>query len=125
MGKGDEKLLAELRVCETRVWRALVEGDMSADAASLDNDFLGVYSDGFAKKPDHVQQLEDGPTIDSFELSECRLMQLGQDYVLFSYRADFQKRTKTASEAMYVSSIWRRTDKGWINVFSQDTPASA
>ena len=123
MSIGHTELLAELEVYEMRVWEALVQGDKVADAAALHADFLGVYSDGFAEKADHVQQLEHGPTIESFELSDCRVLPLGQNYVVFSYRADFLKRAKTEAEAMYISSIWHRSDGGWINVFSQDTPA--
>ena len=123
MGNEHVELLAEIETCETRVWEAMVQGDKSADAAALHADFLGVYSDGFAVKADHVQQLEDGPTIESFELSDCRVLPLGLNYAVFSYKADFLKKAKTAPEAMYVSSIWQRTDGGWVNVFSQDTPA--
>ncbi len=123
MGNGHVELLAELETCERRVWEALVQGDKLADAEALHADFLGVYPDGFAAKADHVQQLEDGPTIERFELSDCRILPLGHDYMVFSYRADFLKKAKTVSEAMYVSSIWQRSDGGWINVFSQDTPA--
>ena len=123
MGKTLDPLLAELKDCETRVWEALVHGDKIADANALHADFLGVYSDGFAEKSDHVQQLEDGPTIESFALSECRILPLCNDCAVFSYRADFLKKTKTTTETMYVSSIWKRNDEGWINLFSQDTPA--
>ena len=117
------ELLAELEVCETRIWEALVLGDKLADSEALHTNFLGVYSDGFAVKADHVRQLEDGPTIENFELSDCRVLPLGHDFVVFSYRADFLRKTKIAIEAMYVSSIWQRSEDGWTNVFSQDTPA--
>jgi hypothetical protein len=123
MGKEQTELLAELRLCETRVWKALVQGDMQADAETLHPDFLGVYSDGFAEKSDHIQQLEDGPTVRNFTLSDCRVLPLGQDYAVISYRAEFQRITKTTTETLYVSSIWQRNEGSWINVFSQDTPA--
>lgn len=123
MGNRHIELLAELEVCETRIWEALVLGDKLADSEALHTNFLGVYSDGFAVKADHVRQLEDGPTIENFELSDCRVLPLGHDFVVFSYRADFLRKTKIAIEAMYVSSIWQRSEDGWTNVFSQDTPA--
>ncbi len=124
MGTKHDQLLSEMEACERGVWQALVQGDKLADAEALHADFLGVYSDGFATKTDHVQQLEDGPTLESFELSDCRILSLGYDYVVFSYRADFLRKRKKILEAMYVSSIWQRTDGDWKNVFSQDTPAS-
>ena len=122
--KHGEALLQELEVCETAVWDALVRGDMKTDEAALDDGFLGVYSDGFAEKMDHVQQLADGPTITSYQLSDLRVLSLGNDHAVLSYRAEFLRSQKTESEAMYVSSIWRRSETGWINVFSQDTPAT-
>ena len=117
-------LLAELTTCETAVWEALVSGDKDADAAALQDGFLGVYSDGFATKSDHVRQLDDGPTVQSFTLSDCRVMPLGHDHAVFSYRAEFVRTGKDQTEAMYISSIWQRTEDGWINVFSQDTIAT-
>lgn len=124
MGIRHDALLAELKLCETRVWEALVCGDMIADAEALDADFLGVYSDGFAGKVDHVRQLKHGPTIESFTLSRSRALPLGQDHAILSYRADFL-RPGNVPQAMYVSSIWKRHGAGWVNVFSQDTPALA
>lgn len=121
---GDQaNMLEELRQCETRVWEALVQGDQQADAQALHADFLGVYPDGFAGKAEHVQQLEDGPTIARFALSACRVLPLTQDCAVFSYRAEFLRPSRQVPEAMYVSSIWQRTAGGWVNVFSQDTPA--
>ena len=117
------QLLFELEACETSVWEALVRGDALADKAALHDDFLGVYSDGFSEKTDHVQQLDDGPTITSFELTNCRILSLGNDHAVFSYRADFIRTGNGAAEAMYVSSIWQRSKGSWLNVFSQDTPA--
>lgn len=119
----DDTLLAELRLCETKVWEALVGGDRQADDAALDESFLGVYSDGFSGKADHVQQLAHGSTIESYELSDLRVKPLGSEHAILSYRAEFLRRKRTEPEAMYVSSIWRRTKQSWINVFSQDTLA--
>ncbi len=115
--------MRELHQRETDVWTALVRGDVQADEASLDDDFLGVYPDGYASKADHVLQLENGPTITEFELSSLRVLSLGGEHALLTYRADFRRTRSKESEAMYVSSIWRRIDTGWINIFSQDTPA--
>lgn len=119
----DDTLLEELLSCETRVWDALVIGDRQADAAALDDSFLGVYPDGFAAKADHVQQLAQGPTVKSYKLSRQRAVALGEDYAVLCYRAEFVRQDSADAEAMYVSSIWRRSEEGWINVFSQDTPA--
>ncbi len=116
-------LLAELIACETAVWQALVSGDAEADRAALAADFLGVYPDGFAGRDAHAAQLSGGPTVTGFRLSDARLLPLGADHAILAYRADFRRTGRTDDEAMYVSSVWQRAPSGWVNIFSQDTPA--
>ena len=112
---------------ETAVWNALLMGDPAADAKLLDEAFLGVYASGFASKAEHVAQLENGPTIERFELSEARIKTLAPDLVLLSYRAQYvrkEPRSTKESHVMYVTSIWRQVAAHWLNVFSQDTNAT-
>ncbi|MFK7835246.1 MAG: DUF4440 domain-containing protein [Sulfitobacter sp.] len=116
-------LLAEVVAYETRVWDALVSGDKAADAGHLSDRFLGVYSDGFAGKADHAGQLDNGPTVLSYTLADHKIMAFGENHALLSYRATFRRVGQDRSEMMYVSSVWERMPDGWINVFSQDTPA--
>lgn len=116
-------LLEALTAYETAVWDALVSGDRAADEAMLADTFLGVYSDGFVDKSDHVSQLNDGPTIADFALSDLKVQTLGADHGVLSYRADFTRIGSVVPEVMYVSSIWERRKDGWINVCSQDTVA--
>ena len=104
---------------EKQVWQALVSGDKTADAALLSDDFVGVYPDGFAKKADHTDQLNQGPTVQSYTLDGLRIMQLGTDHAVLSYHACFRRVGKTADEKMYVSSIWQREGSTWINILSR------
>jgi hypothetical protein len=117
--------LEEILDCERAVWSALVAGDAVADAELLTDDFLGVYSSGFAGKAEHADQLQHGPTIASYELSHARLVTLAEDVALLSYRADWSPHHAQGAptQTMYVTSIWRRVDGCWQNFFSQDTPA--
>ena len=118
------KLLGDLLAHEERVWQALCDGDAAADSALLAEDFLGVYPDGFATRADHAAQLERGPSIIRFTLSEARALRLGAQHGLLSYRARFLRPGRPAEEEMYVTSVWEQRGAGWINLFSQDTPAS-
>ncbi|MFS4583115.1 DUF4440 domain-containing protein [Phaeobacter sp. C3_T13_0] len=131
-----DQLLQELLAAETAVWRALQQGDVAADCAALHTDFLGVYPSGFAGRDDHTDQLEQGPSIAQFAIEQARVLSLGPDCALLAYRATYRRisrpvdqnkadQNKDVSEesAMYVSSIWRREDGVWINIFSQDTKA--
>jgi hypothetical protein len=109
---------------ETEVWSALKSGDIVTDTRLLADDFLGVYSSGFAGKAEHTGQLRDGPTVAEYELSEARLQILSEEVVLLSYRAQWVRRKGRAvgnRESMYVTSIWRHRDGEWKNIFSQDT----
>lgn len=117
-----ETLLSLITSYEKQVWQALISGDKTADAALLSNDFVGVYPDGFAKKADHTDQLNQGPTVQSYTLDYLRIMQLGTDHAVLSYRSRFRRVGKTADEIMYVSSIWQREGNIWVNILSQDTP---
>jgi hypothetical protein len=115
--------LATLVQAERSVWRALLSGDAAADAALLDDAFLGVYPTGFATRDDHAAQLSQGPTVAAFRLEEPRLLDLAPDLALLAYRAVFTRPGTPDPETMYVSSLWRRDGATWRNLFSQDTPA--
>ena len=120
----ENTLLADLFAYETRVWDALVAGDAATDSGLLSEDFLGVYPDGFANKADHVGQLAQGATVDTFKISQCQAKPLGEGHAIFSYKAQFRRHGQPIDETMFVSSVWERTREGWINVFSQDTPCA-
>src|SRR5437870_3986628 len=58
---------------ESKVWAALTSGDARADEDLLTEDFLGVYSTGFAGRDAHVGQLQFGPTVRAYSLSRARV----------------------------------------------------
>ena len=120
-----DALWAELWACELGVWEALRTGNIDSDAAVLAGDFLGVYTDGFAGKSDHVAQLSKGPSIQVYAIDGFRARRIGDDYALVVYRAVFTRHARDSEEVMYVTSIWQRASPGWINVFSQDTPSNS
>lgn len=117
-------LLAELLDHENRVWAALVAGDAQADMALLSQDFLGVYPDGFAGRAGHGAQLAAGPSVAWYEIADPRVVPAGAAHALLTYRAGYRRPGQKEPEEMYVSSLWRREGAGWINIFSQDTPAT-
>lgn len=113
---------------ETRVWDALVAGDANADERLLSDDFLGVYSTGFAGKSEHIAQLATGPSAASYTLSEARIRELGEGVVLMSYFVHWSRPNRRSGEvqdSMYISSIWKESEGDWRNIFSQDTKAEA
>jgi len=112
---------------ESKIWAAMASGDAAADERLLADDFLGVYASGFAGRSEHAGQLLAGPTVTDYKLSEARVQVLADGVVLLSYRAHwarFKDGIVGARETMYVTSVWRRTNGIWMNVFSQDTAAN-
>lgn len=108
---------------ETKVWEALLSGDMQADASLLADDFLGVYSSGMAGKEEHAAQLAYGPTVAEYSLSDAKVMRLAEDTALLSYLAHWTRIANGKQEAMYITSIWKKAGESWLNIFSQDTKA--
>lgn len=110
---------------EEQVWQAQVTGDTEAERELLPTDFLGVDAGGFNDLERHLSQLADGPITARFALSEARLLRVGEDAVLLSYRADARAPGAAEEECFFITSLWQRREGRWWNTFSQDTPAAA
>ncbi|WP_151720118.1 nuclear transport factor 2 family protein [Gemmobacter serpentinus] len=124
MSEMQGSMLEEVLAHEHRVWQALVAGDRAADTALLAEDFVGLYPDGYAGRDDHSGQLANGPTVSDYALSEIRMIPLAPDVVILTYLAQYRRPGAARMARMWVSSTWRRGPvAGWINLFSQDTPA--
>lgn len=113
--------LSEIINLERQVWDALVTGDVGADSRLLSNDFLGVYASGFSDRAGHVGQLDAGPSIATYDLTDLRLLTPGPGLAMLCYRADFVRMGSSTLESMLVSSLWKQTGAAWRNIFSQDT----
>lgn len=110
---------------EEQVWQAQVTGEAAAERELLPADFLGVDTGGFNDLERHLSQLADGPVTADFALSEARLLWVGEDAVLLSYRADARAPGAVHEECFYISSLWQRREGRWWNTFSQDTPGTS
>lgn len=109
---------------EEQVWQAQVTGEAAAERELLPADFLGVDTGGFNDLERHLSQLVDGPVTADFALSEARLLWVGEDAVLLSYRADARAPGEQAAETFFITSLWQRRGDRWWNTFSQDTPGT-
>ncbi len=109
---------------ESAVWEALRTGDAAADRALLSDDFLGVYTSGFADRDDHAGELAHGPTVAEFAIHDARVLTIADGHVMLSYRAVFRRVDRAEPETQYISSLWSLRGDRWLNVFSQDTPAA-
>lgn len=118
-----EELLDFAVGLESAVWRALVDGDQAADEALLADRFVGVYPTGVASRSDHAGQLASGPTVVEYSISAPAVLEISDDALLLSYEARYRRPRERSVERMYVSSLWMRDGRRWLNLFSQDTPA--
>jgi hypothetical protein len=111
---------------ESQVWDALARGDATADQVLLSDDFIGVYPTGFAGRSDHVGQLDEGSTVADYEIevATASVRIITQEHALLSYEARFRRHAGDGVERVFVSSLWSQRNRQWVNVFSQDTPAS-
>jgi len=108
---------------EQQVWHALQQLNKDLDDKLLDDKFLGVYESGFANKQDHINNLLHGETILEYKLTEHRIINLTNNIILLTYKAQY-KNTYEALNSVYISSVWQKYDKNiWKNIFSQDTHA--
>lgn len=110
---------------EERVWQALQSGDAEADRVLLSGKFLGVYPSGLSDRAGHAEQLDSGPSIADYRLSEARCVEVCPGAYLLVYRADYCRITQVGvsnEQAMWVSSLWRQQQDDWCCAFSQDTP---
>lgn len=120
----DGPLLAEILALETKVWQALVAGDPEADGRMLSEDFLGFYPSGFSDKAGHCEQLNAGPVMSDYRLSDAQLRVIAGDAVLLCYRAAYRPAASQEWQEMLISSLWEQGEDGWLNTFSQDTPTA-
>ena len=117
--------LAYFLSLERQVWEALRSGDADTDRALLSDRFLGVYPCGLSDRAGHAEQLDLGPSIASYQLTEARVVEVSQCAYLLVYRADYRRITPAGvsdEQAMWVSSLWCHQQDDWRCVFSQDTP---
>lgn len=119
--------IQEILDLENQVWQALKRGDAALDAALLSKDFLGVYPTGFATREEHCAPLKLGPTVADYKIFDPKLIALESGLVLLAYLAKWvriKNGRPQEEEMMYISSIWRHSNSGWENIFSQDTPVA-
>lgn len=124
----DKDGLAFFLSLERRVWQALQSGDADADRALLSEQFLGVYPSGLSDRAGHAEQLESGPSVANYRLSEARCVEVAEAAHLLVYRADYRRITPAGvsdEQAMWVSSLWCQQQGHWCCTFSQDTPIEA
>jgi len=113
---------------EKEVWEALKHKDKAADSRLLADDFVGLYGTGFAAKAEHVNQMDEKYTIESYKLQDAKVLRLSPTTALVLYKSTCNGSgawEQYCSRSDYVSSLWVERDGHWLNLFSQDTTATS
>ncbi len=74
---------------ETAVWQAVKAKDVDAFAASMSEDFIGVYSDGTHDRARELRIVRN-QTLRSFVIRNFRARPIGPNDMLMTYSADVQ-----------------------------------
>lgn len=110
---------------EKSAWEAVVKKDGSKLEKLFADDYIEVTVDGkrFAKgeiveKSPHVDE------IDSFEISEARVLFLEQNVALLNYKLNLEGKLRNipiSPKSRWVVSLWKQTNSIWKCAYFQQT----
>lgn len=118
------QLEKELFALEEEGWRAISAANGDFYRKLVTPDTLIVEHDGVSTGDDLVAEI-DGNTspFEGFTLDQQRVVPLGADGAVITYRANAQVAGRGTFQ-LYMSSVWVRRDGGWKLMFHQQTPVS-
>ncbi|MDM0110044.1 nuclear transport factor 2 family protein [Variovorax sp. J22R24] len=114
---------------EKKFWQSMIDQDTDAALALLSEPALMVSSHG-AMKFDHAgyrKMAEQGSmVVTSFELSDTQVVFPTEDTAILTYGVKqgvaSRGQADSATQEMFDSSTWIRTDQGWRCVMHTETP---
>ncbi|MDM0075454.1 nuclear transport factor 2 family protein [Variovorax sp. J2P1-59] len=115
---------------EKKFWQSMVDHDTDTAVAMLSEPALMVSSHG-TMKFDHADYRkmadQDSMVLTSFELSDTQVVFPSEDTAIVTYgvkqRMAMRGQSESATQEMFDSSTWIRTDQGWRCVMHTETPA--
>jgi len=104
---------------------ALKSGDVAAFADATTDDAIFVDAHGLATKPQVVKNVSDLRLTD-YTMADVRFVPVSAEGGLVSYTLTESGTShgKQFSARVYVSSVWVRSGRDFVCVFSQETPAT-
>ena len=109
---------AELALLETSMWREKTRFDLQFQTARFADDFVEFGRSGRIYTRDQIIHTESAP-IDA-TLSNLQIRRIDENSVLITY--DSAAVYEGSIEYARRSSIWSRTQSGWVMRFHQGTP---
>lgn len=117
-------IVEELMAIEYEGWRALCSRDGGAFYGDLmTDDGVMILVNGLVMDRETVvRSLDDAPPWTSFELSDARMVPLGDDASALVYRAESSRDDGADSFVALMSSIYRRVDgRSRLALYQQTT----
>jgi RNA polymerase sigma factor (sigma-70 family) len=120
--KADE-LVDTLFTMEKQGWEATRRKDAASLRKVHADDFVAILADGSRLTRDEYFAVFPLFEIKSYSLSDAKLLALGPDAAILTYKADTETVIlgETEKGQTQVSSTWVRRDGKWMNVFYQET----
>ncbi len=103
---------------ETAVWQAVKAKDMDAFAASMSENFVGVYSDGTHDRARELRIVRN-QTLRSFAIRNFHARLIDRNDMLTTYSADVQgfEDGSTFSGRYWNTTLWHRSGGNWQTVY--------
>jgi hypothetical protein len=104
---------------------ALKSGNVAAFAGATTDDAIFVDAHGLATKPQVVKNVSDLRLTD-YSMADVRFVPVSAEGGLVAYTLTESGTShgKPFSARVYVSSVWVRSGRDFVCVFSQETPAA-
>jgi hypothetical protein len=115
---------AELTALEESLWRAETRFDRDHLERIYTDDFTEFGQSGRIWTRIASMSAAEEPFVSVLPLPSLRIMPLGQDAALLTYRSDTTYSAIGVRLVAHRSSVWVRTDEGWKMRFHQGTAAA-
>ena len=118
-----DKLVDTLFAMEKQGWEATKKKDAASLRKVYAEDFVAILADGLCLTRDEYFAVFPLFEIKSYSLSDAKLLALGPDAAILTYKADTETVIlgETEKGRIQVSSTWVRRDGKRMNVFYQET----
>lgn len=116
----------ELLALERQTWSALTSGENAAAyyEGVLSDDLVMVLPGMVLERAEAMESWVRSVPWRDFEIDDARVMSLGRNAALLTYRATARRARDAASYRALCTSVYRLVDGRWWLAFQQQTPLS-
>jgi|SRR5579859_462032 len=102
-------------------WKAIQERDFKTASWHLAPIYTLATSSGIRDR-DGAMQYFQSLDLAKINIAELEVKPEGADMVV-SYVADLEKKSSSAAQRYYMTTVWQQGKKGWIAISHSETPA--